>query len=87
MNHQNDAMTVTQAARTLGVHRRTIDRLIANGSLRRSRQTKYLQSAEVLTLRAARAEAAYQQIREHLIRQAAASGAANIRHALRSEHR
>ena len=60
-------MTVTQTARTLGVHRRTIDRLLAGGRLHRNSQTRRIPGDEVLAVKAERAEAAYQQMREKLI--------------------
>ena len=67
MTHKADSMTVTQTARTLGVHRRTIDRLLAGGRLHRNSQTRRIPSGEVLEVKAERAEAAYQQMRERLI--------------------
>ena len=67
MTYQTEFVTVTQAARTLGVHRRTIDRLLARGHLNRNTQTRCIPSGEVLTVKAERAEAAYQQMREKLI--------------------
>ena len=67
MTHQTDSMTVTQTARTLGVHRRTIDRLLARGRLHRNSQTRCILNGEVLAVKAERAEAAYQQLRERLI--------------------
>lgn len=39
MNNPSTNLTVTQAARYLGVHRRTIDRLLAGGHLHRNSQT------------------------------------------------
>ena len=67
MTHQTDPMTVTQTACTLGVHCRTLDRLLARGRLHSHSQTRRIPYSEVLTVKAERAEAAYQQMREKLI--------------------
>ena len=67
MTHETDSMTVTQTACTLGVHRRTIDRLLARDHLHRNSQTRRIPYSEVLAVKAERAEAAYQQTREKLI--------------------
>lgn len=67
MTQQTDSMTVTQTARTLGLHRRTIDHLLAGDRLHRNSQTRCIPRGEVLAVKAERAEAAYQQMREKLI--------------------
>jgi IS30 family transposase len=47
MTHQTDSMTVTQAARKLGVHRRTVDRLVARGRLSRNQLTGCIAAAQI----------------------------------------
>jgi IS30 family transposase len=70
MTHQTDSMTVTQAARKLGVHRRTVDRLVARGRLSRNQLTGCIAAAQIEDVKVERfnqQEREYQISRETLI--------------------
>ena len=75
---QTDSLTVTQTARHLGVHRRSVDRLVFRGRLHRDASTGYIARREVLAESTARAEADYQIMRERLIQRLMAQVKQNI---------
>lgn len=63
-----ETLTRTQTAQTLGLHRRrTTDRLLVKGQLHRNRRTRRIAVAEVMLVKAERAGAEYQRMRQRLI--------------------
>lgn len=72
MNNAPAHLTVTQAAHLLGVHRRTVDRLLAKGSLVRDRKTLTIPRAQVISVNLERqgrvpSESEYLRMKETLI--------------------
>ena len=72
MNNAPTHLTVTQAAHLLGVHRRTVDRLLAKGSLVRDRKTFTIPRTQVLSVSLERqgglpSESEYLRMKEALI--------------------
>lgn len=72
MNNALAHLTVTQAAHLLGVHRRTVDRLLANGNLQKDGRTLTIPRAQVIMVNLKRqgtplSDSDYQCIKDALI--------------------